>query len=144
MRYMNEYEIENALIRFNRGDTPNLGHGAFILARLATWTNRNSDGWAYWPKPCRAAQSLQALLQTADRFDPVDVTAAELKRATSPIKAFLTRQGVDHAEILDPPAPPTNEPAPLTAEEWRGVVKEYDGNGADLLDFLDDRFGVGL
>lgn len=100
---MNEYEIEEALVRFNRGDTPNLGRGAFVLARLATWTNRNSDGWPYWQKPARAADRLMSLLTGADRFDPVDVSEADLKRAVSPIKAFLTRQGVDHA-VLEAPA----------------------------------------
>lgn len=101
--WMNQWEVEEALIKFNRGDTPNLGRGAFILARLMIWTNRNSDGWPYWQKPSRAASSLMDLLHSVDRFDPVDVTEAQLKKVFSPIKAFLTRQGVDHDLIFNPP-----------------------------------------
>jgi hypothetical protein len=98
--WMNEWDIEEAIRRFDRPDTPNLGQGALILDRLMRWTNRNSDGWPYWSKPSNAARSLMKLLQAADRYDPVDVTPAELKKALSPIKAFLTRQGVSHDEIL--------------------------------------------
>ena len=96
MLFMNDWEIENALRRFNSDQTPNLAAGARALAALADWTNRNSDGWAYWPKPCRAAKSLQTLLQSVDRFDPADVSAADLNKALRPIKAFLTRQGVSY------------------------------------------------
>lgn len=92
MLYMNSYEIEEAVLRFGRGDTPNLQQAALILERLRGWTNRNSDGWAYWPKPCRAAKRLQELLQEVDRYRPVDCTEAELAAALRPIKAFLTRQ----------------------------------------------------
>lgn len=98
MRFMNEWDIEDALRRFRPDETPNLATGAEVLAALAGWTNRNSDGWAYWPKPVRAANALIVLLeaQRGKRWgNPVeDVTAAQLKKALAPIKAFLTRQGV--------------------------------------------------
>lgn len=97
--WMNEYEVDDAVRRFN-GTTPNLRRGAQVLHRLVRWTNRNSDGWGYWPKPSRAARSLMDLLYAADRFDPEDVTDAELARTLRPIKAFLTRQHVDHSEVL--------------------------------------------
>lgn len=93
MSWMNEYDVEDALYRFTRQDTPNLLTAATLLDRLVRWTNSNSDGWAYWPKPSRAAARLQELLQSADRYDPRDVPDAELRKALSPIKAFLTRQG---------------------------------------------------
>ncbi|MGV8972213.1 MAG: hypothetical protein ACOH10_07810 [Rhodoglobus sp.] len=104
MMFMNEWDIENALRRFNTGETPNLAAGARTLSALAEWTNRNSDGWAYWPKPCRAAKSLMTLLEAAEAAqrrgwsygDFTDVTAADLAKALRPIKAFLTRQGVSY------------------------------------------------
>lgn len=109
MTWMNEYEVEDALRRWSPGETPNLAAGAQILDSLRGWANRNSDGWVYWPKPSRAAASLQTLLQAGEARErnrytngeqPRDATAAELKKALSPIKAFLTRQGVDHDLVL--------------------------------------------
>ena len=95
---MNEYDVQDAINRLQ--SAPNLHRGAQVLRRLVDWTNSNSDGWAYWPKPVRAAKSLQELLQAADRFDPRDVTEADLNKALRPIKAFLTRHGVDHSVVL--------------------------------------------
>lgn len=101
MRYMNTYDIENALATaLTVGETSNLTHGVHVLIRLHNWTNRNSDGWAYWPKPVRAAARLIELIEGVDRWDPEDVSSADLKRALVPIKSFLTRQGVDHSEVL--------------------------------------------
>jgi hypothetical protein len=107
MLFMNDWDIENAMRRFHPDETPNLATGAHILAALANWTDHNSDGWCYWPKPVRAAKSLMTLLQAGEEryrnayYDEVaDATAAELKRALSPIKAFLTRQGVSHDVLI--------------------------------------------
>lgn len=100
MRFMNTYEIEDAARRYDPATYRHLAIGVLVLARLVNWANRNSDGWAYWPKPTRAANRLIELIQGVDRFDPEDVTATDLKRACVPIKSFLTRQGVDHAEIF--------------------------------------------
>ena len=94
MMFLNEYDIDCAAAQAERDELPNLAHAVDILTRLVNWTNRNSDGWAYWPKPCRAAKSLQELIYNVDRFDPVDLTPEQVKKASSPIKAFLTRQGV--------------------------------------------------
>ena len=63
------------------------------------WADANSDGWAYWPKPARAARKLQMLLDGKSCCSP-DVSGAELKAALSPVKAFLTRHGVSHEEVL--------------------------------------------
>lgn len=103
--WMNEWDIEEALVRFNQGKTPNLGKAALALARLANWTNRNSDGWPYWQKPSRAAKSLMELLTEANRAgrmigEPVDITEAQLKKVMVPIKSFLTRQKVAHEDVL--------------------------------------------
>lgn len=106
MLFMNEYDIEDALRRVNPDTEPVLAEAVIALANLAAWTNNNSDGWAYWPKPCRAAKALQEAIQAHQRWeraayqgrrDPADeITPAALKKALSPIKAFLTRQGVSH------------------------------------------------
>ncbi len=111
--WMNEYEVEDATRRFDDDDTPNLARGARILARLVAWTNRNSDGWPYWQKPHKAASKLQDHLHEATTAyyrgaSIADLSDTELNVALRPVKAFLTRQGVDHDTILqEPPPPPT-------------------------------------
>ncbi|HEX9085916.1 MAG TPA: hypothetical protein VF867_00130 [Arthrobacter sp.] len=102
MTWMNEYEVERAVARFGE-DTPYLRRGARVLYSLMEWTNSHSDGWPYWQKPARAANKLMGVLASASntpRGGEVDITDADLKKALSPIKAFLTRQGVDHNQIL--------------------------------------------
>lgn len=100
MRFLNEWDAEDLVIRFGGHHTPNLLAAAETLQSLVYWANRNSDGWAYWPKPARAAAKLIALLDDADRWNPQDVTPAQVKAALTPVKAFLTRQGVEHAEVI--------------------------------------------
>lgn len=105
MLFMNEYDVEGALHRFADAETPNLFRGAQHLARLVGWANTNSDGWAYWPKPCRSAKSLMEMLKVAtDQYYRggvvTDVSEAELTKAFRPIKAFLTREGVDHGVVF--------------------------------------------
>lgn len=102
--WMNEYDVIEAVSAFKPMETPNLAEGARILSNLVAWTDNNSDGWPYWSKPSAAAKRLQERLQTAlsERYrgEPVDMTDAELSAAIRPIKAFLTRQGVEHALVL--------------------------------------------
>lgn len=96
MRYMNDYDLTRAEERF--GDHPILGPAVVTLGNLMEWANANSDGWAYWPKPARAAAKLMELIegdgswfyreQVADT-----VTVAEYRAALRPIKAFRTRHG---------------------------------------------------
>lgn len=100
MMFLNEYEIEEMKLRLDPTDTPNLAAGAQALYLLMQWTNENSDGWPYWSLPAKAAHRLMELLQAADRFDPRDCSEAELRKACTPIKAFLTKRGVDHAAIF--------------------------------------------
>lgn len=94
---MNEYEIEEALRLTAYHELPVLRRGAEVLSKLKDWTNSHSDGWPYWQKPRRASSNLQGLLTRATlwRGEPRDCTEAELKRAITPIKTFLTREGVD-------------------------------------------------
>src|SRR5215207_58025 len=108
MTLMNESEVESSLRIFDNADTPNLDKGACVLYDLVGWTNSHSDGWPYWQKPSRAASRLMQHLQAAKtayyRGEEIeDITDKELTAALSPIKAFLTRQGVDHSEIFDGP-----------------------------------------
>jgi hypothetical protein len=94
MRFMNYWDIERARDTY-RGH-PVLGPATLTLSNLAEWTDRNSDGWAYWPKPCRSAEKLMELIEK-DIFDTVreDATPEAYKAALRPIKAFRTRQGAD-------------------------------------------------
>lgn len=102
MRFANEFDIDTFLRVFDDGSTPNLFRGAVVLNNLADWANDNSDGWAYWPKPCRSANRLIEILEISQKawFTGgfiTDITEADLRMVLRPIKAFLTRCGVDHA-----------------------------------------------
>jgi hypothetical protein len=95
---MNTYEIEDAAQRF--ADHPILGPATRTLKSLCGWANRNSDGWAYWPKPARAAAKLMELIERDGtnyyhNLQREDVTIAEYRKALAPIKAFRTRQGAE-------------------------------------------------
>jgi len=107
--WMNEHEVEEAFDTFESAHpaVPNLAAGASVLDALVAWTNENSDGWPYWQKPSNAAKPLMELLGAhtyAARFGYYqgtaktleDVSEADLRKAMTPIKAFLKRQGIDH------------------------------------------------
>lgn len=135
--WMNGAEVEQAAERFDAEDTPNLFHGARVLERLMDWTDSNSDGWPYWQKPSNAANKLMDLIQAANRWDPVDITDAQLRAALSPIKAFLTKQGVEHGKILNAPPPAPPPPVEVT------VYLTGDDEGPDLFGVVyDDQDGA--
>lgn len=100
---LNQYEIDDAQRKaaqdFHR---PNAQAAVLTLARLVEWTNNNSDGWAYWRKPHTAATKLQVIVRDHYYypFEQGDLSAKDLKAAYTPIKAFLTRQGVAHSEVF--------------------------------------------
>lgn len=100
--YMNDYDIEFALRRFDSPSTPNRYLVALTISRLAEWTNSHSDGWAYWPKPLRAAERAMRLVGSSTNAanDAQERTDAEVTAALRPIKAFLTRQAVSHDAVL--------------------------------------------
>lgn len=107
--WMNRYEITEAL-GLDAEDFPVALKAARILDRLRHWADSNSDGWHSWPKPGKAADRLMVELKAAmeSRYRhpyDADITEADLRRALTPIKSFLTKQGVDHSLILDDPAP---------------------------------------
>lgn len=113
MRFMNEYDIDQALREYGtngfvepgRTVTPNRYFGAIVVANLAEWANEHSDGWCYWPKPVRAAARLIEHLsggtytERQERLQH-DISDAELTASLRPIKAFLTRQGADHDSVI--------------------------------------------
>jgi len=106
--FMNEYDVVETLSRTadQLDEVPNMYAAARVLHALMEWTNANSDGWPYWPKPGKAANSLMVMFHNrsyALRFGHdregkplVDFTEADLALVLRPIKAFLRRQGVDH------------------------------------------------
>lgn len=111
--FANEYDVENwhGLFtgKYPNGvspeEAPNLARAAQTLSQFKDWTNMHSDGWAYWKKPLRASQKLVELLHQGEARlysgpDEIDCSSADLKKALTPIKSFLTRQGEDWHEIL--------------------------------------------
>jgi hypothetical protein len=98
MIFMNSWEIERAVSFYEAH--PILGPASRTLQNLERWTNANSDGWAYWPKPCRAAAKLQELLSRGDTWLAPPPTDAEYKAALRPVKSFRTRHGADF-EIVE-------------------------------------------
>jgi len=104
---LNECEIENAARDacedFHR---PNLQAAVMTLWRLMDWSNSISDGWAYWRKPSNASTRLQETVRVCymsypERSRPeTDISSAELRKLYTPIKSFLTRQGVAHSEVF--------------------------------------------
>lgn len=105
---MNQYDVEDMYTALaNRDEVPNLQAGAKTLYRLMRYANSHSDGWAYWRKPSAASKRLQERLKEIPLSvhrnvmgEITDISEAELKRLLSPIKAFLTKQGIDHDEVI--------------------------------------------
>lgn len=147
MRFMNEYEIEEARDRY--AEHPVLGPATETLANLRDAANMNSDGWAYWPKPARAAAKLMDLIErdgTARyRFDSEreDATVAELRKALAPIKAFRTRSGIAFEIVEQLPEPTPTTPAVVMLDEviqdaFARTLRERGADlAADRLELLD-------
>lgn len=100
-------DIDDLPERLSYKNVPNLLAGAKTLKRLMRWTNSHSDGWAYWAKPRNAARRLEERLDALHTNvhgvvlgEVEDITTAELRYLLAPIKGFLTRQGVDHEEVI--------------------------------------------
>jgi hypothetical protein len=101
--WMNQYDVEDAVTRY--GNHEILGPAVLTLGSLMNWTNGNSDGWAYWQKPSKAAEKLMTLVQDHERWERseyrhpregAEATSVALKAALRPIKAFRTK----HAKTL--------------------------------------------
>jgi hypothetical protein len=90
---MNEHEIR--LWASRNHACPNVRRGIKLLLRLMESVNAQSDGWAYWEAPRKAAKNLEELLKTAGNpFHDTQgkITAAQLRKAVAPIRAMVTRQ----------------------------------------------------
>lgn len=105
--FLNSFDIDEAQMRVSQEQSarPNLETAVAVLVRLRDWTDANSDGWPYWSKPSNASQKLQTAVSARffgawDSRVNDDLTGAELKSAISPVKAFLTRQNVEHSLVL--------------------------------------------
>jgi hypothetical protein len=131
MRYMNDSDISNARRRY--ADHPVLSEAVATLADLKDWTDSNSDGWAYWPKPARAASQLMELIDGNGTSDymravlarPHEDVAADLARALRPIKALRTRvtaaPGSPGVHVLGRPPMPW---FPITAEDRAELARK--------------------
>lgn len=98
MKFMNRYDIQDAAARWQ--NHPVLGPATQTLHNLMDAADDNSDGWAYWPKPARAANKLMELIEgdgTSEyRYGPrEDATSEKLKAAYRPLKSFRTRIGLE-------------------------------------------------
>jgi hypothetical protein len=88
---MNTYDIDEAAYRLRTGP---IGEAAQFLKRFKDEVNRVSDGWAYWPPPVRAAAKLMDIVESGrGGIAVMTVTAVDVKKAMTPIKAFMTRRG---------------------------------------------------
>lgn len=87
MRYMNEWDIQEAVQRYS--DHPVLGKATRFLVDFRDEVNSHSDGWAYWRQPVNAAAKLMALFD-----EPDAVTEKDFTRALGPIRSFMTRRGI--------------------------------------------------
>lgn len=87
MRFMNEWDIELAVKRW--ASHPVLGPATRFLNAFKDEVNAHSDGWPYWAPAAKSAAKLMALIE--DRGEAA--TAAELRAALAPVKAFMTRRG---------------------------------------------------
>jgi hypothetical protein len=103
---MNRWDIEEACSLYQ--SHPVLGPATQTLHNLMVWTDSHSDGWAYWPKPARAAKRLMELIEGDGTWEyrfgdgiREKATVEEYKAALRPVKAFRTRQGADF-EIVAP------------------------------------------
>lgn len=101
MLYMNTYDIERAAQDVRTIHDPDsravMTKAIQLLRALVTLVDEVSDGWAYWRAPCRAARQLQELIQAGlptnrNNFTAPVTTTAQLRKAITPIKAFLTRE----------------------------------------------------
>ncbi len=94
--FMNTYDITDAAIRFR--EHPTLGPATQTLMALRDAVDGCSDGWAYWPKPSRAAKGLMSIIDLASskywKAEGYEVTPAMVRKAYVPIKSFRTRTGI--------------------------------------------------
>lgn len=90
---MNQFEIEAAF--HANHECPNVRKGVALLHSLMEAVNAQSDGWAYWRAPSKAAEKLMELLQSAGNISYGTsgyINETDLKKAITPIRSMVTRQ----------------------------------------------------
>ena len=95
MIFMNDYDIAIAEQRVKPGTVKAMA--LQILKDHMEVINSNSDGWAYWSAPTKAAKRLMELIQGPNTVS--ELTASQcLKTAVKPLRAFYTK----HPELPRP------------------------------------------
>lgn len=84
--WMNRWEIDDAAERYANREV--LGIATRFLKQFRDEVDNNSDGWAYWQAPTKAAEKLMALIQS-----PGSATIEKYRAALVPIRSFMTRKG---------------------------------------------------
>ena len=98
MRFMNTWEIDERAAFYRTH--PLLGPATQTLQNIRDAADANSDGWAYWPKPTRAAAKLMDVIEgersAVTHYDRErkDVTREAVLAAYRPLKSFRTRSGI--------------------------------------------------
>lgn len=91
--WMNQHDIE--MLNSRTHACPNVQKGVQLLYRLMQAVNQQSDGWAYWHAPAKAADKLMDLIRTAGNiwYDTSGtITDKQLKDAITPIRRMVTVQ----------------------------------------------------
>ena len=98
--WMNQAEIEWAARQSH--ECPNVRKGVRLLYQLMQAVNDQSDGWAYWQAPSKAADKLIELLKTAGNLiygTHGTITDADFRKAVTPIRSMVTRQNRTQAKF---------------------------------------------
>lgn len=98
MKFMNDFDIQEARSRFTRATKPNRLALVLVIEHLAEWTNDHGDGWANWPAPVIAAAKAITLVESTtnaanDAQEQEDITDEEMLAAVRPIRSFLITHG---------------------------------------------------
>jgi hypothetical protein len=110
MKFMNEWDIENAVARWSGHKV--LGPAARQMEILRDYANANSDGWPYWVAAEKSAARLVELIERdgtaqwthALNAERTDATLPELRKALTEVKKFRTRvtkKGLPWFEVVD-------------------------------------------
>lgn len=87
MMFMNAWEIDEFVERYRNHLV--LSQATRFLRDFRDEVDAHSDGWAYWPLPCRAAKGLMELIQS-----PETATEEKFRKSLAPIRSFYTRRGL--------------------------------------------------
>lgn len=110
MKFMNDFDLDTAARRYH--DQPNRLRLVRTVDALRIWADENSDGWAHWPKPARAAVKAMEIIEgdgTSAAYEREDCTPAEVREAEKPIRRFLSRQSVSPIAVIGGPWEPERQ-----------------------------------